>query len=641
MEHRSEVDGLRAVAVLPILLFHADFSLFKGGYIGVDVFFVISGYLISSILLTELGENRFSFSRFYERRVRRILPALLMVLGACLLGSWYLLPPEELATFSKSLVSVLLLNSNNHFASLKGYFNLATWRDPLLHTWSLAVEEQYYLIFPLFLTVGWRLRRNVLKSIILALCVLSLLLAEITVHSNPIGAFYRLPTRMWELLIGTLLAWGEWESGPAKLNRWSGLVSLAGLLMIAWAVFYFGPETPHPGLITLVPVLGAALVIRYGRAPGPARRLLRSTPMVTVGLISYSLYLVHQPLFTFFRLTVHDPTTTDSVILISISLVLAFASWKWLESPFRDRKALPFAKIFPWLLATSLTLLLLGQIGVWTQGFPWRFSGEVQKVYAYGTYEPRVARAATREDRCFLELGSTYTDLAGDCLAPGGRAPKVVLWGDSYSASLYSGLAAAYGEGVLGQANASGCPPAQGLVMDQRPNCLAFNDYVLERLLALPPCVIIMGASWGDADFGGYDTPELYKRLAMTVKRLTSKGHTVVVCGTLPVWSPMLRDVVAKMLRDNIAPLPPTITLNSRARLDAVDARVKQAVVPAGASFLPLLPMACDGANCRAYDLVDGEPKLYAFDQAHLTVEGSAYYGPRIRKAIDAMSGKR
>ena len=205
VEHRSEVDGLRAVAVLPILLFHAGFSLFKGGYIGVDVFFVISGYLISSILLTELGENRFSFSRFYERRARRILPALLIVLGACLLASWYLLPPEELVTFSKSLVSVLLLNSNNHFASLKGYFNLATWRDPLLHTWSLAVEEQYYLIFPLFLTVGWRLRRNTLKNIILALCVLSLLLADITVHSNPIGAFYRLPTRMWELLIGTLL----------------------------------------------------------------------------------------------------------------------------------------------------------------------------------------------------------------------------------------------------------------------------------------------------------------------------------------------------------------------------------------------------------------------------------------------------
>lgn len=289
MKYRPEIDGLRAVAVLPVILFHAGLGLFAGGFVGVDVFFVISGYLITTILLTEIEEDRFSLWTFYERRARRILPALFVVLLACLPFAWVWMLPEQLEAFGKSLVAVMLFGSNILFWRETGYFAPAAEEKPLLHTWSLAVEEQYYLVVPLILMVGLRrFGRNPTFWGLVILSLVSLALCEIGRRSHPSAAFYLAPTRAWELLAGSLCAFIQRHDGR---QRRSQVLSGLGLGLICASVLAFDGQTPFPSLYALVPVLGTVLIILFATADTLAGRILTLRGFVGIGLISYSAYL--------------------------------------------------------------------------------------------------------------------------------------------------------------------------------------------------------------------------------------------------------------------------------------------------------------------------------------------------------------
>ena len=287
MKYRPEIDGLRAVAILPVVLFHAGMPGFSGGFVGVDVFFVISGYLITSIIHGELQGGGFSFVNFYKRRMRRIFPALFVMLAVSFVAALVILPPSELQQFSDSLVASTFFYSNIYFLHESGYFATAAELTPLLHTWSLAVEEQFYFIFPAMLFFSWRLGHRGQMVLMALVAVASLVAAQVYLATSPETAFFVLPTRFWELLLGALAAY--LLAGPAFPGRGASGLSWLGLAMILAAVFAFSPSTPFPGVAALLPTLGAVLVILTCDADRGADRLLAWRGLVAIGLLSYSL----------------------------------------------------------------------------------------------------------------------------------------------------------------------------------------------------------------------------------------------------------------------------------------------------------------------------------------------------------------
>lgn len=380
LPYRREVDGLRAIAIVPVMLFHAGFETLSGGFVGVDVFFVISGYLITSIMLREMAQGRYSLLGFYERRARRILPALLVVLAACVAAAWAGMLPRELQRFGQSLVSVQLFGSNIYFWQTTDYFSPAAEQLPLLHTWSLAVEEQYYLLFPLLMMLCQRGGLRLQAAATLACAALSLALAQWGAAHYPIANFYLLPTRAWELLAGSLLAmglpvFGRGRPVPPAMAQAGGV---AGLAMILAAVLLFNRDTPFPSVHALLPVVGTCLIIAFASRQTWVGKLLSTAPMVAIGLISYSAYLWHQPVLVFARYLPFEPGAAWSkAALVVLALLLAAFSWWVIERPFRERRLLAGrAGLF---IASLAGMVLFGALGLALdlhQGFPGRGQAE-------------------------------------------------------------------------------------------------------------------------------------------------------------------------------------------------------------------------------------------------------------------------
>lgn len=427
MIYRREIDGLRALAVIPVILFHAGYTVFSGGYIGVDVFFVISGYLITSIIIGELEQGNFSIAKFYERRARRILPALFFVILCCLPFAWMWMLPSELEDFSQSIIAVVFFASNILFWREEGYFATAAELKPLLHTWSLAVEEQYYLMFPVFLLLVWRLGRNRVFWSICVIAAISLAASEWGWRNKPSANFYLAPTRAWELLIGSMCAF--WLSGRQQMaNNW---LSLLGLMMIVFAIFYYDEATPFPSIYAVVPVLGTGLIILFGGAGTWVAGLLGAREFVGIGLISYSAYLWHQPLFAFARIrSTFDPSGYVMAALAILSLVLAYFSWRYIEQPFRQGRAsiLPTrGAVFAASGLVGSALLMLGLVGYIGKGFEQRFDKKI------------INLAKSSNDKanftCILDYSPNHP--IKKCLKLFKNSDRVALLGDSHANALF------------------------------------------------------------------------------------------------------------------------------------------------------------------------------------------------------------
>ena len=377
MDYRREIDGLRALAVLPVIFFHAGFQAFSGGFVGVDIFFVISGYLITSIILTEKSSGRFTLINFYERRARRILPALFVVMLACLPFAWLWLLPDNLNDFSKSLILVSIFSSNFLFFNQSGYFDTAVELKPLLHTWSLAVEEQYYLLFPIFISILWSKFWGRASGIILFVALISLIFSHWSAYNYPVANFYLLPTRIWELFIGALVALYLFNHNQNSLSerKISSVLGIVGLMLIVISIFTFDEGTPFPSFYALIPTIGTALIILFTSQNELVGKWLGNKIFVGIGLISYSAYLWHQPLFAFARLRSFDAPTTGLFLALSLlAIFLAFLSWKYVEKPFRDKNKFSQKHIFIYSLIGSLFFIGLGITGNINKGFDQRFS---------------------------------------------------------------------------------------------------------------------------------------------------------------------------------------------------------------------------------------------------------------------------
>ncbi len=365
LKYRPEIDGFRAFAIIPVVLFHAGFDWLSGGYLGVDIFFVISGYLITSLILKEKECGNFTLLNFWERRARRILPALCFMVLICIPLGWLLFLPKELWEFQESVGSVALFLSNHLFLDQSGYFDTAAERKPLLHTWSLAVEEQFYLLFPLLFLVLWR-SRILFFLVVSAIVVASLALAHWLSFEKPAAAFYLLPTRAWELCIGALLAiWLHHRaSRQPESNAVASIAAIGGLILVVLCFFAYTPATPSPSLYTLVPVFGAALVIAGANSENVVGRFLGLPLLVGVGLISFSLYLWHQPVFAFARVQSLNTLAPGQICFLLVCiLVLAYFSWRWIEKPFRNRNTVSSRTLVLILFVISGFYVFLGLSG--------------------------------------------------------------------------------------------------------------------------------------------------------------------------------------------------------------------------------------------------------------------------------------
>lgn len=362
MKYRREIDGLRALAVLPVILYHAGFSLFRSGFVGVDIFFVISGYLITSIILDDLEQNRFSIVRFYERRARRILPALFLVIAISSIPASQWMLPDELKNFGESVVATVLFSNNILLAATTGYWQMTSEFKPLLHTWSLGVEEQYYIFFPLLLIFCWAFLRKRIATIFGALAALSFMAACWGAYHFQKTSYYILPTRAWEILAGALAAYYLVHHRKLRIDKWMlHALSGAGLLLVILGIFLPATDLAKSQIYTVIPVFGAVLIILFASEETIPAKILGNKAMVGIGLMSYSCYLWHQPLFAFARIYCRNqPSQWIFSLLSLLTLAISYLSWRFVERPFRDRKKTSRKVVFSFALAGSIILISFG-----------------------------------------------------------------------------------------------------------------------------------------------------------------------------------------------------------------------------------------------------------------------------------------
>lgn len=638
LDYRADIDGLRAVAILGVLVFHIDPSLLGGGFVGVDVFFVISGFLIASIIHRDVAAGRFSLVEFYEKRIRRIVPALfVMMLVACLCALRVLLP-HELIDFGQSVRYAVFSLSNLYFLDAsQGYFDAEVSRMPLLHTWSLAVEEQFYVVFPLLVLAGHRFfkGRKALVGLLALVGLVSLGLSEWRVARDAASAFYGLPWRAWEMLLGALLALAP----LGELRRWQGnLAGSAGLAMILGSMLGYDEHTGFPGISALLPCAGATLVIWSGRdRQAWAARLLSWKPLVGIGLISYSVYLWHWPLIVFSRYLFGSSPALATGLAVA-SLAMGYLSWRFVERPFRDRSFLNRRNVFAGWAAASAVFLAASIAVKQAEGFPGAYPAEVQ-----GYLKDRVWPQSYRSD-----AEKTYEPDFAPVYGNAQKIPSIALWGDSHAQSLMPMLDAIgeeKGVAIRGYSMNAQMPVTGVTVvgLDEPELRSDFSAEVLDDLIRDAGIrTVILQARW-NAYFHGnnedarmepptivgesFDTAGererfIAGRLNETVTRLLEAGKKVVLVYPFPEPGLKVPDHVARIVlaggaAPNELPLP---GFDERTR--AVEAMFEPYKLVHGVSMID--PTTKLLAGTERVKIREGGRLLYR-DTNHLSVTGSFY----------------
>ncbi|WP_371345464.1 acyltransferase family protein [Ancylobacter sp. IITR112] len=618
LRYRAHIDGLRAIAVLGVVLFHFGAHWLPGGFIGVDVFFVISGFLIAKSLYADVDAGSFSILGFYERRMRRIAPAFFAVTAATSLCAFLIFFPNQLMTYGRSLIWAVLAFGNVYFYLRTDYFGPSAEETPLLHYWSLGVEEQFYFLFPGLLLLIARLAPQARGKLVLGLLVLSLLACEIIRPFNPAAAFYLLPFRAFELLIGAALALPGMRFPESP--KAGGAAMAAGLALILAGMAFITEHMPFPGLLALVPCLGTALAIWGGeRVTSLPARLMGVGPLVFFGAISYSLYLVHWPIVVFARsLLPNLPAPAFLIGGVALSTLLGWLCWRFVEQPVRQQRALFTRRwIFAGTAAGGALLIAFGTAASDTRGFPGRLSPEIQRVLAYTRYP---FREVVRDGTCFINGNRPREAPAPECLPQ--THPSLVLWGSSHVAQFIGALepiGKAHGYAV-GQMTAAACLP---LVQSSfAPMCDRLNRFAFDWLLEHRPNILVLG---GDT----LVSPEHFRQLDADLAKLHAAGIRVILLGPVPQFRRPVPEILAERLyRDQPSRLADDDLTDGTRRADRL-MREHFAGNP-NVEFISVLATMCPDSNCPI--MLDGVP--LQFDANHFTREGVAYYGERLGALI-------
>ena len=619
LNYRSDVDGLRAVAVLLVIGGHFRTHL-SGGYIGVDVFFVISGYLISAAILKEMANGTFSIVSFYERRIRRIFPALIvMLLGTCALAYHYLFP-TEMVDFGRSLLAAMLSVSNFFFWHEAGYFDAPSAYKPLLHTWSLAVEEQFYIFFPIFLVLIRKTAPHRLKAAIFAVTGITFALAVYYTHSNASEAFFFAPLRAWELLLGTIVSQRYLPSIRTAIGR--NVASAVGILLIIAAGFFYTPQTSFPGFSALAPCIGAALIIAAGETgQSVVGSLLSLRPVVWVGLISYSLYLWHWPVLVFQNVgAMVAPLPEDDrrlkLAMLAISMLLGYLSWRFVETPFRKGRLRPNTRSLFIINGLGFAAILaIGFAAIATHGVPQRFPTDALQVAKYLNYDKA---GPFRQGTCFLGSDDSFSNFQqATCLANDPNRKNILILGDSQAAQAWFGMNQVFPEVHFLQATGSACPIWVHTPTEAPASCRQLAKFMHQTYLpAAHLNGVLLGGRWGKDHLTDLDEQ---------IRFLQHLGLEIYLVGPMVEWDQpeprllgiALRDRTPESVAKHLFAWPSELDNNLR-----VLARDKWHV-----HYISYFENLCT-PSCVEY-AAPGVPLV--FDGHHMTAEGSVLFARNVR----------
>lgn len=643
--YRADIDGLRAIAILAVLVYHAFPSLAKGGFVGVDVFFVISGFLISRIVFRGVEQGNFSFASFYAHRVKRIFPALILVLVACFGAGWLVLLPDEFSQLGKHMVASVGFVQNIMLWKEVGYFNVASDLKPLLHLWSLAIEEQFYLVYPLLIWLAWRAGLNVL-TLVVALAALSFAFNVGRIGAHPVDVFFLAQTRFWELLAGSGLAYLGlfklaavrtflrrvafhpviFRRAPAEAEQdiaVNNALATLGLGMIVAAVFGVSRAYAFPGWWAAVPVTGSWLLIYAGPHTWVNRTVLANRFMVFVGLISYPLYLWHWPLLSFLRIIELSPTRAQRLAALVLAFLLAWLTYRLIERPVRFG-AHGRAKV--WALAVLLVSVgFAGLLAYKGRGLPSRFPAEIRGVAAYEYDFKTDARAG----KCWLGNDDSPDAFAPTCWGklktPAARS-TVAIWGDSHAARLYPGLEQ-LSPGVA-QLTRDSCPPT---VDYGYPNCVRGNKAVIAALHEFKPDTVVLFGVWNSYDQRWTKDRASAAGLLASIEQLKAAGITnILVVGPAPNWVKNLPKLAFKVwLRDHKIPTRMKEGLEPTAA--AVDADLKELLKGySGVRYFSAMDALCNADGCMVRT-TDDPASFTTWDYGHLTTSAAVIVAEKMR----------
>lgn len=646
LDYRPDIDGLRAFAVLIVVLFHAFEKSLPGGFIGVDVFFVISGFLISSIIFKNLDRGTFSFVDFYVRRIKRILPVLILVLAACYAYGWVKLFPAEFMALGKHIAAGAVFGSNFALWHEAGYFDAASTTKPLLHLWSLAIEEQFYLIWPILALLAFKARLNFLW-INISIVVVSFVAGIYLINHDLTAAFYSPVSRFWEIGTGSLIAWVTFKHADAyrvaaDALRLDNILSVTGAALLLFALCYFDGSLRFPGYWAVIPALGTAMLILAGPGGVVNRLILASKPAVWVGLISYPVYLWHWPLLTAINLEstplVVDHPTLVRVLAVALSILLGWLSFVLIEKPVKRLKPENHAAA-----VIFSVLLSVGAVGLFTnvkEGFASRVPenlrelGSITNVYAYFDFAD-----AVRQHTCHISM-QMPDDFQRPKACFSDQRPLLMLWGDSYAAALYPGISALAQQGNFGieQITVGNAPPFfdESKRAADNKTLLADNNYAISQARLSKPDVIVM--SWMVSGMNAIPTPDAsVKAFSSTVERIreASPLSRIVLIGPVPQWENTLSQTVVNYLKTQ--PMGSLMEKYSRFGLrpepKVWDRYFAEHVPKLGVRYVSAYEAMCNEDGC----LTNVGPKnsdLTAVDSGHLTKSGSEYLISRIGQSI-------
>ncbi len=626
MKYRREIDGLRALALISVIIFHTGSRYLPGGFVGVDIFFVISGFLITTIILSEKEAGSFSLLRFYERRIRRIIPALFFVISICLPVAWFLLSPKELNSFAQSLIAVSTFTSNIFFWRTLDYFDQVADLKPLIHTWTLAVEEQFYLILPLLILGISRLKRYWAPLIIIAICCFSIGTADYYSITNESTVFFLLHTRIWELLSGSLISYYmlRYEKKFPSLANQS--LSLLGIVMMAISLATFTKHTPHPSLYTLIPVIGAALVIIYAKPNTLVARFLSNKILVGIGLVSYSAYLWHQPIFAFTRhYYIEEPNSFVFLILSIITFILSYFSWRYIEKPFRDRTIIRPKKLYTIAILGTIFFTTLGIVGDKTKGF---LDIKLQKEQRLLL---RSAKSNPRREECHATR-RYFISPKNSCEYNTGKLAWSVI-GDSHAPELAYALAEELTDGTkVKHFSFSGCAPTYGRTPSKgERECSSWTDQVVKYIAENPQITnVVISYRINFHLYGGHEEiyPEIpngrseptrakvWSSYIKMAQFLSDKGKKVFIVLQTPELPRPIEYLIYRAK-------PPFEIIKGvsrdwwNRRGSFVQARLSQ--IPPQISVIDPANLVCDDTLCYA---TKGELSYY-YDDEHLSIEGA------------------
>jgi peptidoglycan/LPS O-acetylase OafA/YrhL len=632
MKYKPVIDGLRAIAVLPVVVFHACPQYAPGGFIGVDVFFVISGFLISGLIFEGVANESFSLRSFYAGRIRRIFPALLAVLIAVFIAGWWLLFPIEMISLGQQMAASAAFAANIYFWSQAGYFEPDANTYPLLHLWSLGVEEQFYIVWPIMVMVLWRWPRAI-PFVMLVVGASSFVFMLLAVDRA--AAFYLPTSRAWELMVGAGLAWCARKiDGPSEPVLFDA-AAIIGLVLIFCSIFFIRQSDPYPGWRALGPTIGAGLVLWGATGSRVIEPVLSWRPLVFVGLISYPLYMWHWPVFWTARtIATADLSLVWVLVSFSISFVLAWITFQFIEKPIRYGADFS-PKLSPNWLVTSLVVVACAGLISARNGFPGRWPSEIITLLSY-KFDDRIFRIG----KCHLKPEQGPSDFSGECFSnrtPGAR--HVVLWGDSAVTAIEPGLQfVGKGRFDIDELTTSNCPPFIGdyKPMADRPHCSAINRYALQYIRTSKPDIVILSFS------PSYET-DLPKQAKNTVDQLrTFFAGTLVVVGPPPLWPKAFPEILlqtymaspSRGMQKSIS-MPAEVAQAS----ETLDSTLGSAITGsapgggtevAGTIYVSAFQQLCPSEKCVA--MVEGEPST--FDRFHITKGASAIVARAIYAAI-------